>query len=106
MLTVQGFAGSVVSELRQRDERAVVLQVKSKGKKAVLGIEDDGEFVPLLLLGAPTPKINKMMLFVNHEGDWQPTFHKGTPKMLAELLAGELSHTWLIAVTMMGFIPY
>lgn len=105
-MTVQAFAGKLLSELRKLDARAAVLERKvQKGDKAILGIMDDGEFVPLLLLGAGSAKFNKMMLFVYHQEHWQPTFQKGTPKMLAELLAGELNHLWLIPLAMVGVHP-
>lgn len=96
MSTVQGFASEVLVELQKLDNRAKFLKLVAKKDIAIFGVEEDGEFVPILRLGAGTPKLNKMMLFVYHQGQWQTTCHKGTPKMLAQWLAGELNYLWTL----------
>jgi hypothetical protein len=104
-MSAQAFAHSLLSELRILDPRAQALKMKSKGDQVILGIEDDEKFVPLLRLGAATAKFNKMMLFVYHQGHWQPTFQKGTAKMLAELLASSLNYLWTIPLSFQGWNP-
>lgn len=99
------FASCVLSELCQRDDRAGVLYIRpnSPSKEAVIGLYDDGEFVPLLKLGAASAAFTVMGLFVPHQGRWMPTFQRGTPAGLAELLARPLHHLWSLAVAAQGF---
>jgi hypothetical protein len=61
---------------------------------------DQGEFVPLLRLGAPSAACNVMSLFVYHHRQWMPTFLRGTPARLAEQLAGPFAYLWSIAATL------
>ncbi len=96
MYTAGSFATSLLAELRQRDARAHALVCRARGKSAVLGIEDQGEFVPLLKLDAGSAAFNVMSLFVRHRRRWQPTFERGIPKDLAEIIAGPLSFLWSI----------
>jgi hypothetical protein len=100
-----GFASSLLFELRQRDDRASVLCVRpgSPSKEAVIGLLDDGEFIPLLKVGAASAAFNVMGLFVPHHGRWMPTFQRGTPEGLAALLAGPLHYLWTLAVSAQGF---
>ena len=97
----QDFALSVLAELRQRDRRAEALRLQSTrpSQGVVMGLDDEGEFVPLLKLGGASAAVNVMSLFVRHQARWMPTFHRGTPAQLAQALAGPLQHLWLIAVT-------
>jgi hypothetical protein len=97
----QDFALSVLAKLRQRDPRAKALRRQSCGpsKGVVIGLDDDGQFVPLLKLAGASPAVNVMSLFVRHQARWMPTLQRGTPAQLAEALAGPLLHLWLIAVT-------
>lgn len=74
----------------------------ARGPAAVIGLEDEGEFVPLLRLAAPSARHNVMSLFVSHHGRWQPTLKRGTPQLLADELAGPLQHLWSIPVEMAG----
>jgi len=96
----QDFALSVLAELRQRDPRAKTLRLQltrpSQGR--VIGLDDDGEFVPLLKLASASAAVNVMSLFVRHQARWMPTLQRGTPAQLAEALAGPLLHLWLISV--------
>ena len=95
-MSALGFAQEMLARLRELDERASVLQAKGHGRGATVGLIDDGEFVAVLRLGAGSAKLNKMMIFAPHGKDWVPTLKKGTSKMLAEELAGELSFLWII----------
>jgi hypothetical protein len=98
MSTPDSFAASLLGELRQRDPRAAALVRRSRGKASIIGIHDDGEFVPLLKLDAGSTSFNVMSLFVYHHGSWQPTLKRGIPADLADQLAGPLSYLWTIAV--------
>lgn len=103
MATSSSFASSLLAELRQHDPRADALICRARGKTAVIGIEDEGEFVPLLKLDAGSAAFNVMSLFVHHHGRWQPTFKRGIPKDLAEILAGPLSYLWTIHANLADF---
>jgi hypothetical protein len=100
LMSADSFAHTLVCELRHRDGRAAVLKVGGRGKTAVIGIEDDGEFVPLLRVAHASAKYNVMNLDVRHQRSWAPTFHRGTPSELAEALAGTLQHLWTIPLAM------
>jgi hypothetical protein len=100
----QWFARLLLQELKQRDPRAVALQIQQapRAKKVSLGIVDDGEFVPLLGLDNASAAVNVMSLWVWHHRQWKPTFHRGTPAELAEHLVGPLHFLWTIAVDALG----
>ena len=100
MLTASYFAALLLTELRKRDPRAASLRVQGRGKTAVIGFDDEGEFFPLFGLTGASPKFNVMSLLVNHRGKWHPTFKRGTPKELADPLAGELKYLWTIPLEM------
>ena len=97
----QNFALSVLAELRRRDPRAKTLrrQPTRPSHCVVIGLDDEGEFVPLLKLASASAAVNVMSLFVRHQARWMPTLQRGTPAHLAEALVGPLLHLWLIAVT-------
>ena len=103
MATSRSFASSLLAELRQRDPRAHALICRARGKSAVIGIDDESEFVPLLKLDAGSAAFNVMSLFVHHHGRWQPTFKRGIPKDLAEILAGPFSYLWTIHADLADF---
>ena len=96
---MQVFALTVLAELRRRDNRAEALRVQPgrSSQGIVIGLDDDGEFVPLLKLGSASAAVNVMSLFVHHQARWMPTFQRGTPAQLADALAGPLRHLWAIA---------
>ena len=102
IMNAQSFARDLLFELKTRDPRAAQLTVRGQGDRPVIGIVDEGEYVPLLSLGAPSKNYNVMSLFVRHQGGWQPTFKRGTPKQLAEELAGPFHYLWTMAVDMAG----
>ena len=97
----QNFAGEVLARLRQKDARAAALVQRGgpRSKGVPIGIVDQGEFVPLLKLDAASAACNVLSLFVRHHELWMPTLQRGTPAMLADLLAGPFSYLWTIAVT-------
>jgi hypothetical protein len=70
------------------------LDLRARGKAAFLGITDDQGWVPLLRLSSPSAHCNVMSLDVRHHSRWSPTFHRGTPRLLAETLTGELHFLW------------
>ena len=99
-MSAESFASDLIGELRERDRRAAALRVRGRGQTAVIGLEDEGEFVPLLRLTGASRKFNVMSLLVYHHGRWQPTLKRGTPKELAVPLTGELQHLWTIPLQM------
>ena len=76
------------------DPRAQRLDVKTRGKTAVLMLQDGDEWIPLLRLGSPSTSYNVMSLDVRQGNRWAPTFERGTPQALAEILTGSLQFTW------------
>lgn len=101
-MDARAFAGQVLAALVKLDPRASALEVRARGPAAVIGLEDEGEFVPLLRVAAPSAHYNVMSLFVSHHGRWLPTLKRGTPQQLADELAGPLQHLWAIPVQMAG----
>lgn len=99
------FAGLVLVEMRELDGRAARLEVvaRPRGHDAQIGVMEEGQFVPLLRLSAASAACNVMSLFVYQNGRALPTFQRGTPKMLAELLVGPWQHLWLFDVIAQDF---
>ncbi len=101
-MSAQVFAQELVYALGRHDPRALLLKVKiAPQKTAVIGLEDEDEWIPLLKLGAATPTFAKMMLMVRHGNRWTPTMQKGSPEQLAEQLANSLRHLWQIPLEML-----
>jgi len=101
----QSFARSLLVELCQRDERARVLTLHKTSRKAEIGIDDEGTWVPVLRVDEPSARYNVMSLWVPQGRSWVPTFQRGTPAMLADLLSSSLQHLWLPAAVMAAFDP-
>lgn len=101
----ESFALALLAHLRERDPAAASLRIQPgpRARGAVVGIDDDGEFVPLLKLDAPSAAYNVMSLFIYHHDRWTPTCQRGTPTELTDLLAGPLRYVWALAVTAQGF---
>ena len=76
------------------DPRALRLQARGRGKTAVLSIRYGDELVPLLRLSNPSAAFNVMSLDVRHRSRWAPTFHRGIPQALADVLTQQLAFTW------------
>ena len=100
----QWFTRLLLQELKQRDPRAAALQLQQApgAKKVSLGVMDEGQFVPLLGLDNASAAVNVMSVWVWHQGQWKPTFRRGTPAQLAEQLTGPLHFLWTIAVDALG----
>jgi hypothetical protein len=103
MSNARAFASELLAELRQRDPRAAALKTRTRGPTAVIGIEDQGEFVPVFRLDRGSAKFNVMSLSVLHRRRWAPTFERATPRDLAVALAGPLNHLWTIPLSMVDF---
>jgi len=95
---VEHFAVLLLRALTAGDPRATHLQARVRGKTATIGITDDGVWVPLLRLSAPSAAANVMNLDARQGNGWAPTFERGTPAILAEKLLGPLAFTWVIEV--------
>ncbi len=101
-MSAQAFAQELICALGRHDSQALLLKARvAPQNSTIIGFDDDGEWVPLLKLGAATPKFGKMMLMVPQSNRWTPTMQKGSPEQLAELLAGPLRHLWKIPLEML-----
>ena len=94
--TAQGFADNVRYGLLTADPVARVLTVRARGKKAVLGFEEAGVWVPLLRFSGASASFNVMSLDVRQGSRWAPTFERGTPAMLVDKLLAEFVFTWRV----------
>lgn len=105
--TEKGFAEAVLATLREHDSRAVRLHLTTapRARAPVIGLDDGGEFVPLLRLDNASAATNVMSLSVYQHGRWEPTFQRGTPAELANVLAGPLQYLWTLAVAAADFDP-
>ncbi len=90
-------------ELTERRPEARVLQVREERGGAEIGVEDEGEWVPLLKTTGGSKACNVMWLQAFHGSQWLPTGLRGTPATLAEKLAESHAHLWSIAVAAIGF---
>ena len=68
--------------------------IRARGKTAVLGIEDEHGWIPLLRLSNPSAASNVMSLDIRSRNRWQPSHYRGTPEQLAEPLIGDIHFTW------------
>jgi hypothetical protein len=100
-----GFAKHVLYELRKLCPDAGALQTRKGRLGADLGIEEHGEFEPLLRVASPSNAANVMSLMVRHHGRWEPTFVRGTPAIIAAQLAGPFAYLWRMHVAAIGFEP-
>lgn len=94
MNDVQNFAQALLRALVGHDPTAAALMSRARGRTSVIGVEDFGEWVPLLRLSNPSASFNVMDVDVRQGGGWAPGFTRGTPAQLAEQLAGPLAFTW------------
>jgi hypothetical protein len=92
------FARELLGDLCRLDPVASALRETARGKTATIGIDDHGEWVPLLRLSNPSASYNVMSLDVRHKRGWAPTFERGTPAILVQKLAGPLRFTWAAEV--------
>lgn len=94
-MDVATFAQQLLRALHARDPRAVHLRVKARGGIATIGVDEGDTWVPLLRLSNASAAFNVMSLDVRQGRGWAPTFERGIPDRLAEVLLGELAFTWL-----------
>ena len=96
--SVNTFTDRVLRKLRDLEPVATLLECKVRGGTATLGINDQGEWVPLLRLAQPSQSFNVMSLDVRHHERWEPTFTRGDPGAIADALVGPLRFTWHLQV--------
>lgn len=94
------FGAMLLSELGKLDPRAARLKLKEGAgvRHPIIGVMDQGEFVPLLKLDEATKAANVMSLLVWNKGKWSPTFQRGTPEKLAKELTGSFQFLWTFSV--------
>lgn len=97
------FAQHVLFELRKHCPDAQALQPRKGRGGADIGIEENGEFEPLLRVANGSKAANVMSLWVRHHGRWMPTFVRGTPAIIAAQLAGPFRYLWQLHVVAIGF---
>lgn len=105
MNDVQNFAQALLRALVGHDPSAVALKARARGRTSVLGVEDFGDWVPLLRLSNPSASCNVMDVDVRQGQGWAPGFTRGTPAQLAEQLAGPLAFTWQAEVGALEPVP-
>jgi len=93
-MNAASFANDVVREIVAADERASFLAVRARGKIAVIGYDDAGEWVPLFRVAHGSAAYNVANLQVRHRNSWQPTLVRGVPATIAEELIGPLRFLW------------
>jgi hypothetical protein len=94
---------SLVTKLKSLCPEASVLEARTAHQGAVIGLEDEGEWVPLLKLAGGSAACNVMWLLVADGPRWTPTGLKGTPAKLATHLSQQYAYLWAIAAAMTGF---
>lgn len=90
----KSFAEMVLHELREAEPLASVLEARGRGKTAVIGLLDAGEWVPLVRLSNPSGSFNVMSLDARHRGKWSPTHVRGVPVAIVGALQGPLRFLW------------
>lgn len=89
------FAESVLRRLHDESELAKTwLQARPRGATATIGLEEDGEWVPLLRFANGAGAFNVMDLQVRDKSRWAPTGIRGVPNLIADQLVGPLRFTW------------
>ena len=94
--SAQSFAELVLLDLRAVEPNTKTLKIRSKGKTAVVGVEDAGEWAPLLRLSNPSASFNVMNLDARHHTRWSPTHVRGVPQTIVAALVGPLRFLWEI----------
>ena len=88
------YANLLLRALRAGDPRAAHLRSKARGKVVVIGLDENGTWVPILRLSNPSASFNVMSLDMRHGTGWSPAFERGTPSQLAERLLGPFLPFW------------
>lgn len=94
-MDVASFAQHLLRALLAREPRAAHLRARARGKKAIVGIDEGENWVELFRLSNPSAAVNVMNLDVPQGRQWAPTFERGVPERLADVLTGELAFIWL-----------
>lgn len=93
-MSAEWFAQQVIDAVVEADERASFLAVRARGKTAVIGYEDEGDWVPLFRVAHGSGAYNVANLQVRHRTSWMPTLVRGVPAKVAEELIGPLRFLW------------
>lgn len=93
-MSAENFTNCVLQQLACADEYASFLAVRARGKTAVIGYDDAGEWVPIFRVAHGSASFNVADIQVRHGRSWQPTFVRGTPFQIAEQLIGPLRFLW------------
>lgn len=101
----QRFAELVLYDLRESAPHAEALGIRARGKTAVIGVHDAGEWVPLLRVSNPSASFNVMSLDARHHATWSPTGTRGVPAVIAEALNGPFRFLWEMEVNAAGTWP-
>lgn len=97
---VDYFTHHLLHDLRTRLlPEATSLSAKHRGKTAILGFEDAGEWVPLFRLAGASASFNVMDLWIRRRSRWAMTDVRGTPAIVAQALAGPLRPFWSFELT-------
>lgn len=89
------FAADVLKRLHDESELAKAwLQARPRGTTATIGLEEDGEWVPLLRFANGSGAFNVMDLQVRDKNRWARTGIRGVPNVVADQLVGPLRFTW------------
>ena len=94
MGSAAAFAEELLREMVAVHPAAKQLGLRARGQTALLGITDEVGWEPLLRLSNPSDAYTLMSLDVRQHGRWTPTFHRGTPAQLAQVLTGDLHFLW------------
>lgn len=85
-MSAEWFAQQVIDAVVEADERASFLAVRARGKTAVIGYDDEGDWVPLFRVAHGSGAYNVANLQVRHRTSWKPTLVRGVPVKIAEEL--------------------
>lgn len=89
------FASRVLRRLHDESELAKTwLQARSRGTTATIGLEEEGEWIPLLRMANGSGAFNVMDLQVRDKRRWASTGVRGIPEVVADELIGPLRFTW------------
>ena len=93
-MSAERFAQAVVDAVAAAENDARFLVVRARGKTAVIGYDDSGEWVPLFRIAHGSGAYNVADLQVRHGRAWEPTHVRGVPVKIAEELVGPLRFLW------------
>lgn len=89
------FAHRVLKRLHDDSELAKTwLQARPRGTTATIGLEEEGDWIPLLRFANGAGAFNVMDLQVRDKTTWARTGVRGVPNVVADQLVGPLRFTW------------